>query len=64
VRATGWPVEHNYFAMAFMLTGAEDLAREMFAVIGEHVTDMPWALLEGDPVVAFTRFRARASRFW
>ena len=62
MRETGGPVDDNRLAMALRFAGADDLAWEMFHAIGDHVTEMPWALLDEDPAAAFNRFRARAYR--
>jgi hypothetical protein len=58
-RGYGWVVAHGYFAMAFSLAGAYDLAAPHFQQLGNLLTEQPWAYL-GDPAAEFTKHRAKA----
>jgi hypothetical protein len=41
----GWPTPHNLFAMAFWLAGDWQSAGQQFDIIGDLVTEWPWAYL-------------------
>ncbi|MFI0355587.1 hypothetical protein [Actinomadura sp. 9N407] len=57
----GWPEVHNVFAFAFALAGDIPAAREEFQIIGEYVTELPWAYYAPDPVDAFSALRERVT---
>ncbi|KXK63297.1 hypothetical protein AWW66_04155 [Micromonospora rosaria] len=59
-RRPGWAPAHNVVALAFSLSGDLSSAEQQFEVIGDQVTDWPWAYLSDDPVGAFLDQRARA----
>ncbi|PYC70207.1 hypothetical protein C7C46_27425 [Streptomyces tateyamensis] len=53
VRGRGWAATHNTFAMVLSLAGERNLARAVFAQLGDTVTKSPWDYLSKDPVEAF-----------
>ncbi|MFE0459541.1 hypothetical protein ACFW1A_09800 [Kitasatospora sp. NPDC058965] len=53
VRRRGWAGPHNTFAMVLSLAGERNLARAVFAHLGDNVTEDPWDYLSKDPVEAF-----------
>jgi hypothetical protein len=57
----GWPDVHNTFAFAFALAGDAQAAREEFQLIGDSMTEWPWAYYDDDPVKAFLALRERVS---
>lgn len=56
----GWPQDNNPFAMTFSLSGDQTAAAEQFRVIGNLVTELPWAHLSAGAVSSFTSRRATA----
>jgi tetratricopeptide (TPR) repeat protein len=54
----GWPYVHNVFAMAFDLAGERAAAAEQFELIGDLVTQFPWAYRYTDPGLGYSQRRA------
>ncbi|MEU4640266.1 DUF4034 domain-containing protein [Micromonospora sp. NPDC023814] len=64
-RYPGWPAPHNNFAMCFALGGDHAAAAEQFRRIGDMVTQLPWAYLDGDdPGTPFAQWREKATGGW
>jgi hypothetical protein len=59
-QSKGWPRHNNWFAMAFALAGDQPAAAEQFRVIGDLVTQLPWAYERNDPIGVFLAYRQRA----
>jgi hypothetical protein len=56
----GWPQDNNPFAMTFALAFDQAAAAEQFRIIGDLVTELPWAYYRNNAIGAFTSRRATA----
>lgn len=56
-RAPGWPGVHNIFALMFSLVGEWQRAAELFDLIGDRVTGLPWSYYPDGAISTFLRTR-------